>query len=95
MMLGALIDAGADVESIQKTLELLPVDGWSLTATPISRRGISATNLTVEADEGHTHRSAGDIAKIVDGSDVSPRVKEQSRAVFEALAEAELSLIHI
>lgn len=89
MMLGALIDAGADVESIQKTLELLPVDGWSLTATPISRRGISATNLTVEADEGHTHRSAGDIAKIVDGSDVSPRVKEQSRAVFEALAEAE------
>ena len=93
MMLGALVDAGADVDLIRKELGLLDVKGWTVNATPISRHGIAATNLTVETTEGHTHRTAGDIAGIVDRSELSERVKEQSAQVFRALAEAE-GLVH-
>ena len=89
MMLGALIDAGADVDQVRKGLDGLGVDDWSLRTESIQRHGISATNLTVETDEGHTHRTAADIAAIVDASDLAQRVRDNAKRVFAVLAEAE------
>ena len=89
MMLGALIDAGADVQQIRAGLEKLEVDGWTLHAEPVLRNGISATNVTVEADEGHAHRTAADIAAIVDSSELTDTVRLKDKRVFDVLAEAE------
>ena len=89
MMLGALIDAGADVEQIRKGLDGLGVDDRSLRIEPIQRHGISATNATVDTNEGHTHRTAADIAAIVDASNLPAQVRENAKRVFTALAEAE------
>lgn len=89
MMLGALIDVGADVGDIRTGLEQLEVDGWSLRAEPILRNGISATNVTVEASEGHVHRTAADIAAIVDRCGLPDRVRTNANRVFAVLAEAE------
>jgi len=89
MTLGALIDAGADVEQIRADLKSLDVDGWSLNAEQVSRNGIGAVNVTVEANEGHVHRTASDVISLVSNADLPARVIERARAVFTALAQAE------
>ncbi len=89
MMLGALIDAGADVDQVRKGLDQLGVDDWSLRTESIQRHGISATNLVVDTNEGHTHRTAADIAAIVDASDLPTQVRDNAKQVFVVLAEAE------
>ena len=82
MTLGALIAAGADVDAILSELAALDVDGWQLHAETISRNGIGAVNVTVETNEGHSHRTAGDIISLVQNAGFSDRVTR-------------LSLIHI
>lgn len=89
MTLGALIAAGADVDQLREQLGTLDVDGWTLHAHPVSRNGIGAVNVTVETDEGHSHRTAADIIALVEGADLPARVTERAVAVFAALAEAE------
>ena len=89
MTLGALIDAGADFDKVGAGLAKLGVDGWSLHAVPIFRNGIGAVNLSVEADEGHVHRTASDIIELVSAAGLPERVTRRATAVFRALAEAE------
>ena len=89
MFLGALIDLGVDRAEIERMLATLDVDGWELDVQPASRHGIGATNLSVHADEGHVHRTAGDIIALVRAGDLPDRVVERATAVFEALARAE------
>jgi len=89
MMLGALIDAGADAEKVRSGLDQLGVKDWTLRVEPIERNGIGATNLSVDTNEGHTHRTAGDIAAIVDSSSLPEQVRDNAKAVFSALAQAE------
>ena len=89
MTLGALIDAGADVDELCANLKQLDIDGWQLRAETVSRNGIAATNVTVETDEGHSHRTASDIISLVEQADLPERVTRRAVAVFTALAEAE------
>lgn len=95
MTLGALIDAGADIDQIRAGLDLLKVDGWTILTEQVFRNGIGAVNLTVDTDEGHSHRTAADIIALVenavgpDGFGLPPRVIDRATRVFRALAEAE------
>ncbi|MDW3176793.1 MAG: nickel pincer cofactor biosynthesis protein LarC [Acidimicrobiia bacterium] len=89
MMLGALVDAGADVDQLRSDLGMLNVDGWELRVEEVFRNGIGAINLTVAAQEGHVHRTAGDIIALVEAAPLPARVTERAARVFEALAEAE------
>ena len=89
MTLGALIDAGADPDQIRSDLGRLNVDGWTLNVTDIFRNGIGAKNVTVDADEGHVHRTAKDIVELVAAADLPDRVVARATAVFSALADAE------
>jgi uncharacterized protein (TIGR00299 family) protein len=89
MMLGALLDAGADAAEVTTMLSTLGVDGWELQVESIFRSGIGATNVQVMTDEGHVHRTAGDIIALVESADLPVRVVERAGAVFRALAKAE------
>lgn len=89
MTLGALIDAGADVGQIRADLETLGVEGWNLNVEDIFRNGIGAKNVTVDAREGHIHRTAKDIIDLVSNAGLPIRVTERATAVFMALAKAE------
>ena len=55
MLLGALIDAGADVEAVGSTLAGLGVDGWAVTFERVQRGGIAATWANVVTDTHHDH----------------------------------------
>ena len=56
MTLGALLDAGADLDFVITTLNGLNIDGWALSTEKVDRNGIRATRSIVDAPEQHHHR---------------------------------------
>ena len=89
MTLGALLDAGADLDFVVTTLNGLNVDGWALTTEQVDRNGIRATRAVVDAPEQHHHRHWTNIRSLLEEADIPDRVKSRSLAVFEVLAVAE------
>jgi hypothetical protein len=93
MLLGALLDAGADVEEVRAIVRRLGVDGWTLDAEPVLRGGIAATRAVVATPgEGHHHRTWADIRSLLASAALPPRVHERAHAAFAALAEVEGAL---
>ena len=89
MTLGALLDAGADLNFVVATLKRLDIDGWALSAERVERKGIDATRAIVDATEQHHHRHWSDIRELLESSSLPDRVRTRSLAVFETLAIAE------
>jgi uncharacterized protein (TIGR00299 family) protein len=89
MALGALVDAGADIDAIRNQCELLPMSGWSIAAEPVLRGGIAATKVTVRAEETSVVRTAGHIAGLVSEARLPDRVTQRALTAFRLLAEAE------
>ena len=52
MVLGALVDAGADVHAIEGELRKLKLPGWAISAEKVQRRGLYATQVKVDASGG-------------------------------------------
>jgi uncharacterized protein (TIGR00299 family) protein len=92
MLLGALIDAGADVGEIRSILERLPVTGWALDAEPTMRGGIACTRAVVDAPEDHHHRTWKTIRSMLDEAPLPDRVRARAQSTFSALAEVEGAL---
>jgi uncharacterized protein (TIGR00299 family) protein len=90
MALGALLDAGADLDEVRSLCRRLPVDGWELGAEPVLRCGIAATKARVLTVEGSVvHRTAAHIIGLVQEARLPERVTRRAVATFEALAEVE------
>ncbi len=89
MALGALLDAGADLDFVTAQLELLSLDGWRLGSERVRRNELAATRAIVDAPEGHHHRRWRDIRELLVAAPLTDRVRQRALAVFEALAEAE------
>jgi uncharacterized protein (TIGR00299 family) protein len=89
MALGALVDAGADLDEVRALCERLPVPGWELTAEPVLRCGIAGTKVHVQAEETSVVRTAGHITALVEEARLPDRVRTRALAVFHRLAEAE------
>lgn len=92
MILGALVDAGLDLEILINDLSSLPLEGYELEAKPMSKMGISGTKVTVLTREEKSHRHLADIEKIINASDLPEEVKSKSIAIFTKLAEAEAKI---
>ena len=98
MLLGALIDAGADPIAVADILYGLNLDGWALTCDRVDRAGISATHAMVvehhhdhdeHGDHTHHHRPYRDIVTLINAADIPERVKQRALATFRTLGEAE------
>lgn len=89
MILGALVDAGLQVEVLQRELDKLGLEGVVLQDGKVKRHGIAATKIDVAAEKGHHHRRLQDVLGIIDAADISSGAKRQARAIFRRLAEAE------
>jgi len=94
MILGALVDAGADLSVVQQVLGRLNVPGCTVRAEKVTKQGLAATQITVPGEgEGQApHRSLGTIRSIIEKADLPRRVTERSVAVFTRLAEAEAAV---
>src|SRR3954452_16536154 len=89
MALGALVDAGADLDEVRAICERLPVSGWTLDAEPVTRAGMAATHVVVQCEETSVVRTYGHIAAMVEEARLPDRVRQRALATFEALANAE------
>lgn len=89
MILGALLDAGLDLEILQEELSKLPVSGFALHVEHVRRHGITATHVDVETEETHVHRHLHHITDILSNSTLEQCVKDDCRKIFARLAEAE------
>ncbi len=99
MTLGALVDAGADFETLKSELGRLGVHEYDLTCEKVVKRGIAATKISVtphhhEHDTPHHHsRNYSDIKRIIQASELPEGVKTRATAIFRHLGEAE-AMVH-
>ena len=89
MMLGALIDAGLSLESLQRELEKLGLREYRIDARKVKKHGISATKVDVTASEARVHRRLVDVLDIINQSGISKEAKKRAGRIFHQLAEAE------
>jgi len=92
MLLGALLDVGLDADALRAVLATLPLpsDSYTLTAAPVRRGALGATQARVElARHEHAHRHLSDVLDIIARGGVPSAVKERTSAVFRRLAAAE------
>jgi uncharacterized protein (TIGR00299 family) protein len=90
MTLGALVDAGAPFRDLVTQLSRLRVRGFQLRKRRVRRGEISATKIDVLIRPNLRRPwSLSRIRTALSSSRLSPKIREQSLAVFERLAEAE------
>ncbi len=89
MVLGALVDAGADLRVIETELRRLGLEGWQISAEKVRRGALFATHVKVDTQEGHHHRGLSIILKRIEDASLAPRAAERARKIFTRLAEAE------
>jgi uncharacterized protein (TIGR00299 family) protein len=93
MALGALVDAGADLDAVAGACRLLGYDGWALHAERVDRAGIVATHVRVDVvTPQHHHRRAGDIIDTIRSAGLPDRARLRAEATFALLAVAEGAL---
>jgi pyridinium-3,5-bisthiocarboxylic acid mononucleotide nickel chelatase len=90
MLLGALLDAGADLPAVQQAVDAVVADSVTITAVQVTRAGLRATKAEVElvADDP-PHRSWATIRSMIDDADLAEPVRKPAQAVFARLADAE------
>ncbi|MGH9136825.1 MAG: nickel pincer cofactor biosynthesis protein LarC [Acidimicrobiales bacterium] len=91
MLLGALVDAGADRQAVFAALDGLGVEGYTLTFERTQRCGVAANwaNVAVGRHDEGEHRPARQIRKLLDAADLPTGVRTRAHAVFDTLAVAE------
>jgi hypothetical protein len=90
MIVGALLDAGADFAALQAELAKLGLPGYRLQAAAVQRGGMGGTHFQVEpAEHDHHHRHLAEILEMIGRAGLSARVAANAKAVFRRLGEAE------
>lgn len=94
MILGALIDAGAEIEAITKQIARLDLS--RLTGAPVELRsssvqksGIRATRIDIEGGHASIVKTIGEAIEIVDSAALDPDVAQGAIGVLTKLGEAE------
>jgi uncharacterized protein (TIGR00299 family) protein len=92
MALGALIDAGADVDEIRLLLDRLSLPGWELQLEESLRGGVACTRALVRGNDDVVVRTHAHIAALIIDAALPSRVTQRALAVFRRLAEVESAL---
>ena len=89
MLLAALLDAGAPLESVEAAVGSL-VPGLTVMVGHTERHAIGARTVTIVGpDEGDVHRTWRDVRALLDAADLAPRAAARAHRAFELLAHAE------
>ncbi len=91
MLLGALLDAGADPGAVRAAVAATGLTGWRLTAERVVTHGLAATRVRVEVTDDATHRPAAELIRMAALAG-PPQVADRAVAALTALARAEARL---
>ncbi|GMQ94234.1 MAG: nickel pincer cofactor biosynthesis protein LarC [Acidimicrobiia bacterium] len=90
MLLGALLDAGADEDFVRAVLHRLDVGGWDLEVSRTNRRGMASLKAKVITDSTVDHRPWSSIDTLLAEGTLPDQVARQgARKTFAALANVE------
>ena len=94
MFLGAMLDAGFPLETLQQTLAGLPIAGYDLKLEQFSDKGIRGARFDVLlAQQEQPARHFTDIVSLLQAATLPPHVRERAIAIFRCIAEAE-AVVH-
>lgn len=90
MTLGALVDAGVDIQALQAGIDSLGLTPVKLVATEVKRHGFRGLKVNVEHEPEKAHRHLHHITEKIDASTVltAPQ-KDLAKRIFTRLGEAE------
>jgi pyridinium-3,5-bisthiocarboxylic acid mononucleotide nickel chelatase len=96
MLLGALLDAGADLAALETALRTIPVDGWRAERQRVVKAGIAATYFDFNVpgedhpyDAAHSH-GAAHAHDVAHARDAPPAATRRLADVLEILARSGL-----
>jgi uncharacterized protein (TIGR00299 family) protein len=92
MLLGALLDAGVPLEVVTAAVDVVSPEPVSLSVEPTSRGGLAAARCRVEVADSTTHRTFGDVTRLLTDAALAEPVAAAAQAVFLRLATAEASV---
>lgn len=98
MILGALVDAGLDLDLLKQELAKLKLSHYEISAGKTVKHGIAGISLKITVDNEHHHnhpRHLRDIEAIITDSSLQPAVISAGLAIFRRLAEAEAKVHNI
>ncbi|MBM4465372.1 MAG: nickel pincer cofactor biosynthesis protein LarC [Chloroflexi bacterium] len=89
MVLGAMLDAGLELDTLKEALAGLKISGYEIEARKVRRKELAGTLVDVRTSEGQVKRHLDDILEIIGESALPEDAKERAGAIFTRLAEAE------
>jgi hypothetical protein len=91
MFLSCLVDAGWPIDELKRAVGrlALPDEEYAIEAKEVMKGALRAMQVNVTAITTKHHRHLKDIQAIINGSDLSVRVKDRAIAIFGRLAHAE------
>jgi uncharacterized protein (TIGR00299 family) protein len=88
MALAALVDAGADLEAITRSLASLPLGEFAVESEKVDVRGIAATRIHVLAGPQGVIRTHASIRAMLDEADLPEEPRRTAQRIFRLLAGA-------
>ncbi len=92
MIVGAILDCGADFGEFERAINSMPLAGYRLSTRRKTLSGISALKFDVEVTETQPERHFGEIRALIDASTLAATVKHRAISIFEVLAQAEAKI---
>ncbi|MFW6091284.1 MAG: nickel pincer cofactor biosynthesis protein LarC [Actinomycetota bacterium] len=93
MLLGTLVDAGVPLSALQQPVDAVSPAPVTLSSEVVSRGGLRATRVRVDAPESAAERTWPEIRALLEQAALEPAVRGLAIAAFARLAEAE-SAVH-
>jgi uncharacterized protein (TIGR00299 family) protein len=92
MLLGALVDAGVPLSTLQSAVDAVGVEPIELRVSTVQRHGIGATKVDVIAPESATARTWAGVRALVERAAVAEPVRNTALDAFGRLARAEAAV---
>ncbi|MBA3338153.1 MAG: nickel pincer cofactor biosynthesis protein LarC [Geodermatophilaceae bacterium] len=89
MLLGALVDAGASVSTMQEAVDSIGVEPVHLTVSSTTRHGLAATKVDVKAPRSTVTRTWANIRTQLESAPLADEIRGTALDAFARLAQAE------
>ena len=89
MLIGALLDAGLELDALAAEIDKLKLPGCSIKSEKVSRQHLACTKFDVIDSEEQSYRHLADLNGIVDAADLDEDIRQTAKAIFLRIGGAE------